>query len=76
MSSLAEDVFWGRETVENLVKSLKGIFSGPLFKVGEDVGCESSGVEFVQGWLPQLGSLAHCQTTPKAEKCQNSLQSN
>lgn len=66
MPSLAKDVFQRRETVENWVKSLKGIFSGPLLRVGEEVGCESPDVEFVQGWLPQLGSLAHCQTTPKA----------
>lgn len=47
MSSLARGIFQRKEVVENWVKSLKGVFSGPLFRVGEDVGCKSSRVEFL-----------------------------
>lgn len=36
--SLARGIVQRREIVENWVKSLKGLFSGPLFRFGEDVG--------------------------------------
>lgn len=44
---MARGIFQSREVVENWVKSLKGVFFGPLFRFGEDAGCESSSVEFV-----------------------------
>lgn len=76
MPSLARSIFQRREIVENWVKSLKGIFSEPLFRFGEAVGCESSSVEFVWEWLLHLGSLAHCCFSPEASFKQIQRQKN